>query len=159
MWILWPLTFLPDADYLIVGLHRAVTGNVFITLPFFAVLGYAAYTRRRELAEWMGIALVYLTSHLVMDVFTGGSVLLWPFTDYNFCYYAGINVVTATNTLQPFFEVCSAPGVPTVSPVYPWLSVTEAAMLAFVLPAGLAIAAVNLRSYLRERRAPRAPSE
>lgn len=153
VWVLWPLTFLPDLDYFVSDIHRALTGNVFMLLPFVAVLAYAMRRghRRPELAEWMVIALGYLVSHLVMDVFTGGSVLFWPLTDYNVCYLLYINVRTATNTLEPHFDVCSAPGIPQVAEVYPWLSVPEGAMLAFVVPLGLAFGIVNLVRYLRER--------
>lgn len=155
VWALWPLTFLPDIDYFVSDIHRALTGNVFIMLPFLGVLLWAAWgpKRRPQLVEWMVISIIYLGSHLIMDVFTGGSVLLWPITDYNFCFLAYILVRTATNTMEPHFESCSAPGVPVVSEVYPWLSVTEGAILAFVLPIGLAMAALNAYRYARDRRA------
>lgn len=145
IWILWPLTFLPDADYFF-GFHRATTGNVFVLLPFLAALVYALWPPRRDwaLAEWMGIALVYLGSHLLMDVFTGGTVLLYPFSTYNYCFNLSIWVYTATNTLEPNIGFCSAPGIPTVSPIYPWLSYSEGAILAFLVPAGLAAGIVQL---------------
>lgn len=155
VWALWPLTFLPDADYVLEGLHRAVTGNVFVMLPFAAALAWSLWPnqRRPALTEWMTIALVYLASHLVMDVFTGGSVLFWPFTDYNYCYLAYVNVRTATNTLEPHFDVCSASGVPTLAEVYPWLSVWEGAILAFILPAGLVMGGISAWELWREKRA------
>ena len=165
VWILWPLTFAPDLDYLFPGLHRAAFGNVLILLPALAGLAWSLWPGRAdpERAEWFGIAAAYLASHLVMDVFTGGSVLLYPFSTYNFCYLVGIDVVTATNTLQPYFEVCSREGIPRVAEVYPWLSPLEGAMLAFVLPAALVASGWNAWRYARERRAwtpeARAPEE
>lgn len=154
VWALWPLTFLPDIDYFVSDIHRALTGNVFILLPFAAALAWSLRPdhKRPELTEWMAIALVYLGSHLLMDVFTGGSVLLWPISDYNVCYLLYINVRTATNTLEPHFEACGAPGIPRVAEVYPWLSVTEGAMLAFVIPAGLVAAAWHAYDYWRAQR-------
>lgn len=151
VWWLWPLTFVPDADYALPGLHRAVTGNLFLLLPFVAVLLWARRNGRRDLVEWMGIATTYLATHLVMDVFTGGSVLFYPITDYNVCYLAAIDVVTATNTPVFYFEACSEPGIPTVSPVYPWLSVSEGAMLAFLLPAWAILGALTLWRRRRDR--------
>ena len=89
----------------------------------------------------MAIALVYLVSHLVMDTFTGGTVLFYPLSTHTVCYWVQILVHTPTNTVYPSVEDCSHPGVPQVAEVYPWLSGTDAATLAFILPAGLAMAA------------------
>lgn len=159
VWWLWPLTFLPDLDYFVPGaFHRATLGNVFILLPFALVLAWHLRPQTRNWArvEWMGLAIVYLGTHLLMDVFAGGSVLLYPFTDRTICYVAAIDVVTATNTPIFWLEACSYDGIPVVSEVYPWLSVTEGAMLAFLLPAWLATAGWTLArrraaARLRER--------
>ena len=117
--------------------------NVFTLLPFLAVLAWAWRSGRRGLAEWMAVALVYLASHIVMDTFTGGTVLFYPASTHTVCYWVQILVHTPTNTVYPSVEDCSHPGPPVVSEVYPWLSGTDAAMLAFLLPAALAMAAWN----------------
>lgn len=122
------------------GIHRTAT-NVFTLLPFLGVLAWSWRAERRGLAEWSLIALVYLTSHLAMDTFNGGTVLFYPLSDRTVCYFVQIMVHTPTNTLYPTIEDCSHPGVPGVMVDYPWLSGADAAMLAFVLPAGLAVAA------------------
>lgn len=153
VWVLWPLTILYDLDYFL-GIHRTAT-NVWTLLPFLGALAWALRTGRRGLAEWMTVALVYLASHLVMDTFTGGTVLLYPLSDRTFCYYAEILVRTADNTMVPSIEDCSHPGVPTVAEVYPWLSGTDAATLMFVLPAGLVMAGIHGRRLWRERTARR----
>lgn len=150
VWILWPLTLLYDLDYFI-GIHRTGT-NVFTLVPFVAVLAWAWRTKRWELREWMAIALVYLASHLVMDTFTGGTVLFYPVSTHTFCYWVEILVHTPTNTMFPSVEDCSHPGVPTVSEVYPWLSGIDSATLAFVLPAGLVMAVWHGWAYWRGRR-------
>lgn len=147
VWILWPLTILYDLDYFL-GIHRTAT-NVWTLLPFVAVLAWAWRKGRWSLMQWMIVALVYLASHLVMDTFTGGTVLLYPLSDRTFCYYAEILVRTSDNTMYPSIEDCSHPGVPTVAPVYPWLSGLDTAMLMFVLPAGLAVAAIHLWRMVR----------
>lgn len=156
VWILWPLTLAPDLDYFF-GFHRATLGNVFILLPFLLVLAWSLRPKARDWnrVEWMGIAIVYLGTHLLMDTFTGGTVLFYPFTDYTYCFVAAIDVVTATNTPIYYFEPCSREGIPTVSPVYPWLSVTEGAMLAFLLPAALVCSAYSLWQRRRTARAER----
>lgn len=139
---LWPLTIAPDFDYFF-GFHRATLGNVFILVPFAAALAYAWWPDRRRpaVATWMLVAIAYLGSHLLMDLFTGGSVLFYPFSDYTFCYDARILVVTATNQVQPTFAPCGRGGIPTVAPLYPWLSAVDAAIFALVLPVGLAAGA------------------
>jgi hypothetical protein len=140
VWILWPLTFLPDLDYFF-GLHRAALTNVFVLLSFVAALAYAWRARKPDLMQWMVVALVYLVSHFLMDMMTGGIVPLYPLSDYTVCYYYNIDIVTATNT--PYFDYgpCSHDGIPTVAARYPWLSDTDAAILAFLLPFGLGMGA------------------
>lgn len=144
----WPLTHLPDFDYLI-GYHRATGHNLFVLLPFALAALYAWRKGRPALAEWMLIASVYVASHLVMDAFAGGVTLLYPLSLHTTCYYAEINVVTATNEPVLHAGRCSFEGVPTVSTVYTWLPASDAAMLAFVAPA--ALAALLARRWWRRR--------
>jgi hypothetical protein len=150
VWILWPLTFAPDLDYF-VGLHRAALTNVFVLLPIVAVWALARRRGRAEPQEWMLVAFVYLASHLVMDTFTGGTVPLYPVSDYTVCYYAQVLVHTTDNSYAFDAGPCSHEGIPQVSEYYPWLSDADTATLAFLLPAGLLVGAWNLRNYLKER--------
>jgi hypothetical protein len=145
-----PLTHLPDLDYLI-GHHRATGHNVFVVLPFALVALYAWRTARPALAEWMLIATVYTASHLVMDAFAGGVTLLYPFSLHTTCYYAEIDVVTATN--DPFLDAgrCSFEGIPVVSEVYTWLPSSDAAILVFLVPAVAVL--VGARALWRRRKA------
>lgn len=142
----WPLTHLPDFDY-VVGFHRATGHNLFVVLPFALVGLWAWRNARPALAEWMLVAVVYLGSHLFMDAFAGGVTLLYPLSLHTTCYYATIRVVTATNT--PFIDAgrCSFTGIPTVSEVYTWLPSSEAALLAFLVPA--TAAALAWRAWRR----------
>ncbi len=158
IWILWPLTFLPDLDYFL-GFHRATFTNVFVLIPFLALLAWWLCPGHRDWAkaEWVLIALVYLVSHIVMDALTGGVVLFYPVSDFTYCYTAEIDIVTKTNT--PYFDVgpCSHEGIPQVTPLYPWLTNNDAAMLAFLVPAGLLAASWNAWRLLQARRASSAP--
>lgn len=134
----WPLTHAPDIDYLLVP-HRAVAHNVFILLPFLAVLAWSLRPETRSPArvEWMVVCLTYLASHIVMDVFAGGVTLLYPLSVHTTCYYGYVDVLTATNTPIIDFGRCSFEGVPTVATTYPWLWGIETAFLAFLVPAAL----------------------
>lgn len=136
VWVMWPLTILPDFDYFF-GLHRAAGANLFVLLPFVAGLVWARQRGKTAVAQFMIIGLVYLGSHLLMDMMTGGIVPFYPLSDWTACYYAEISIVTATNTPSFDFGACSHPGIPTVAPLYPWLSDSDSAMLAFILPAGV----------------------
>lgn len=148
--IAWPFTHLPDLDYLWEP-HRAAGHNLFILLPFLAVGLFARRTGRAELAEYMLVAAIYVASHIVMDVFAGGVTLLYPLSLHTTCYYAQIRVVTATN--EPFLDAgrCSFDGIPVVAEIYTWLPSTEAALLAFLLPA--ALAAIAWARWRRKRSA------
>lgn len=136
--VLWPLTHLPDIDY-VLGYHRATAHNLWILLPFLGVGLWAWRRARPELAQAMLIGSIYVGSHLLMDAFAGGVTLLYPLSLHTTCYYAQIRVVTATNT--PFVDAgrCSYEGIPVVSEIYTWLPSTEAALLAFLVPATLGI--------------------
>lgn len=151
--LLWPLTHLPDLDY-VVGHHRATGHTALILLPILAVMLYhlRPATRDRNRAEWMAIALTYLGSHILMDIFAGGVTLLYPFSTYTVCYYAAIDVVTATNTPVYYLEACSREGIPTVAKIYEWLPANEGALLAFLVPATLLLLA--WRRFRRTRRPP-----
>lgn len=154
---LWPLTILPDLDYF-VGLHRAALLNAFILLP--PLLGLALDKRRRE---WWLIALAYLVSHLTMDVFDGGVALWYPISTFTVCYDAGVNVVTDTNTILPYWESCHyggeqggiigegpiASGTPPVRELYAWMVPEEVGILVFLLPATALLAWTRLREPRR----------
>lgn len=149
----WPLTHVMDLDY-VVGHHRATLHNVWVLLPFLAVLLWSLRPATRDpgRAQWMTICLVYLASHLTMDVFAGGITLFYPLSEFTLCWFAAIDVVTATNTPIVYFEPCSFTGIPVVSEVYAWLSWNEAAFLAFLLPAWAGALVYHLATR-RKRRA------
>lgn len=154
MLLAWPLTHLPDIDYAL-GLHRATTHNVWLLLPFLVVLAWSLRPsdRRPALAEWMAIGLTYVGSHLVMDVFAGGVTLFHPLSRFTLCLDWNIEIVTATNEPRFHFESCSFEGIPQVAEVYPWLPWNEAALLAFLVPATLAVLGWRLVVRRRLRRA------
>lgn len=154
VWVLWPLTLLPDLDYF-VHLHRAALTNVFVLLPLVVLLAYAWRKKDHALAEWMGIALVYLASHYVMDTFTGGIVPFYPISSYTICYYADLMVHTPDNSLYWDYGPCGHPGIPQVAVDYPFLSDTDTAMAALMIPFGLVM---GVLSWRRLRQAPTAPS-
>lgn len=172
---LWPLTLAPDLDYFF-GLHRAATGSALWMVPF--AVGFA-WTWWRPAKGWWNreaffVALVYLGSHLVMDVFDGGVVALYPLSTYTWCYEAGVNVFTDVMQPVPFASSCShgvaaptwaggadgvvsrsdftAASLPPVRKLYGWIQPGEVAILAWLVP-------VAALAWWRTRRTPAAPSE
>lgn len=151
--LLWPLTVLPDLDYFF-GMHRALTANAFILLPVLVGLWRDAPRR-----EWYAIALAYLASHLVMDVFDGGVALWYPVSTWTLCYEAGVNVLTDSNTLLPYWDACHyggdvggivgegpvTSGTPPVRQEYAWMVPHEVGILAFLAPATISLLVARWR--------------
>ncbi len=86
-------TVLPDADVIFfmlklspVPLHRIVFHNVFILI--IPLLCFILVKRRREI---FGIICFYLTSHLILDLFTGGIFLLYPV--YNNVFFVNVELL------------------------------------------------------------------
>ncbi|MFA5944645.1 MAG: metal-dependent hydrolase, partial [Candidatus Thermoplasmatota archaeon] len=93
--LLLPLVWVPDLDYLVQSQHRAVTHSMLIPLILLAAVVVLWRRRDPEARFWefatrpgapvgLSLASFFIASHLLMDVFAGGVVLLWPFTYTNF---------------------------------------------------------------------------
>lgn len=72
--MLLPASLFPDLDYFLV--HRGTLHNIFIPL---CLLMFYLKTRSQKIA----IALVYLSSHLFLDIFDMGIIPLYPFSIRN----------------------------------------------------------------------------
>ena len=72
--MLLPASLFPDLDYFLV--HRGTLHNIFIPL---CILMLYLKTRSQKIA----IALVYLSSHLFLDIFNMGIIPFYPFSIRN----------------------------------------------------------------------------
>lgn len=138
-----PMVWAPDLDYLVQSQHRAVTHSVLIPLAILAAV-VVLWRRRDPTARFwefatrpgwpVGLSLssFYLASHILMDVFAGGVVLLWPFTYTNFYTDFQIILETGSNTFEPTGSSGTEPGPPQLSQRYPWLSYVDTAVAAFL---------------------------
>lgn len=164
--LMWaPLVWVPDVDYVLPALHRAASHSVFIPLLLTAVLVWL-WRRRDPTARFpefatrpgapanLTLASFYLASHLVMDVFQGGVVLLWPL--WNVTLFLGFQIVldTATNTFEPAGDAGSMEGAPPLSARYEWFSTTDAAVTAFLVAFGLGWVVLRLWQRWRGTRPP-----
>lgn len=67
------LTLVPDIDYLIAFTHRFLFHSIFFPI----ILSLIIYFFNKNLKVFW-ISLYYLTSHLILDLTTGGVALFWP---------------------------------------------------------------------------------
>jgi hypothetical protein len=100
---------LPDVDALLL-VHRWVTHSIPVELLASAPLLALTYTYRREYFGVVVLAVLLYTTHVVMDVFTGLTPIMWPLApalavniEVNGVY--GVNGVRVT----PGFEVVVGP--------------------------------------------------
>ena len=73
--LLLPLAVIPDLDTF-VSQHRALLHNMFI--PVLIIIPGFLFKKRRSLFI---IAAIYLVSHIFLDMFQGGTVLFYPFSN------------------------------------------------------------------------------
>ncbi len=95
--MLLPVSLFPDLDYFLV--HRGTSHNIFIPL---CLLMFYLKTKSQKIA----IALIYLSSHLFLDVFDMGVIPFYPFSVRNFMIDAefGLEIVKTT-TIDPITGV------------------------------------------------------
>jgi len=166
-WVMWmaPTIFLSDLDYLVPGEHRVYTHNLFIPVLVMLVLGLWWRKRGRlepfmEFASRPGkpVALLlmayYMAAHSVMDVFTGGVVLLWPISNFNYYIDFEIYLNTSTNTFEPVAEAGRSNGPFPLDPVYSWFTMEHAAVLGFILVVAFVALGWRLVRRLRARKSP-----
>lgn len=78
-------------------LHRLLFHNIFIlVIPILCFI--FVKSRRRE----FGIISFYLTSHLILDMFTGGIFLFYPF--YNNVFFANVELLLRHDSFTPDIE-------------------------------------------------------
>ena len=176
-WVMWmaPTTFLADLDYFIpeswahgFGLdhfHRVVTHTLLVPALVLAGLVIAWRKKARGSPFWdyarsprgplAALLLVYyLAAHAVMDVFTGGVVLFWPFSNLNVYVDAQIVINLQTGQILPTVEPGTSQGPFQLDQEYPWFTNEHAAMLALVLVVLLALLGRWLWRARRELRGP-----
>ena len=71
------LALLPDLDALLL-VHRSNSHSIVVVLSVAAPLLLLAYKFKPRLCGYAFLALLAVTSHLVLDVFAGYTPLLWP---------------------------------------------------------------------------------
>lgn len=83
--LLSPLAVLPDIDHLVsADLARVLLHNIFVLLPPLLVGVYAYITGHKKASNIALIAVFYLGSHVLLDLFQGGVALFYPVTVDNY---------------------------------------------------------------------------
>lgn len=93
---------LPDIDSIFFGsnsipLHRILFHNIFIVI--IPLLFFMLAKSKREV---FGIICFYLTSHLILDLFTGGIFLFYPV--YNNVFFAHVELLLSHSSFIPVIE-------------------------------------------------------
>ena len=93
---------LPDIDSIFFGsnsipLHRVLFHNIFIVIIPLLFFMFAKSKR-----EVFGIICFYLTSHLILDLFTGGIFLFYPV--YNNVFFAHVELLLSDSSFIPVLE-------------------------------------------------------
>ncbi|MFZ3169267.1 MAG: metal-dependent hydrolase [Candidatus Methanoperedens sp.] len=93
---------LPDIDGIFFGsnnipLHRVLFHNIFIVI---IPLLFFMFTKSKQ--EVFGIICFYLTSHLILDLFTGGIFLFYPV--YNNVFFAHVELLLSHSSFIPVLE-------------------------------------------------------
>lgn len=153
--LVWsPLTWIADFDYLVQSVHRAWLHTLWIPLLLFAAVivlwrrrdasaRFWEYATRPGTPGGLLLASYYWFSHVMLDVFQGGSVLFYPLTNTNFFFSFQILLNTETNTFQTAARGGTSEGPPALSPLYPWFSSEHNAILLFLLIMALIVGAVH----------------
>ncbi len=144
--LMLPFTLIHDIDYWI-GTHRATLHNIFVVLPAL-FLWYKWRNEPPQRATYAGVSAYYLASHVFLDLFAGGVVLLYPLWNMNIYLNCRVLVETATDTIIPTCTTELGRGAPTVVDVYTWISPFEISIVVWSL--GMLGGLYALRWY-RER--------
>lgn len=78
---------LPDIDIFL--FHRASFHNILI--PIIFAIAFVLLKNRKDRRETLSIISFYLISHIILDIFNGGTYLLYPF--YNNVIYARADIL------------------------------------------------------------------
>lgn len=78
------LALLPDLDVLLL-VHRFISHSIVVVLSAATPLLLLVYKFKPRLYSYVFLALLALTSHLLLDVFTGCTPILWPLYSYSIC--------------------------------------------------------------------------
>jgi len=83
------LALLPDLDALFL-VHRSLSHSLIIVLVVAMSMLLLTYKLRLRVYGYVGFGLLAVASHLVLDLFSGYTPLLWPLYGYSLWVQAGL---------------------------------------------------------------------
>jgi len=133
---------LPDVDALL-GVHRWVTHSVLVALLASTPLLVLAYLSGGRYVRVVLLSLLLYTLHIVLDVFTGSTPILWPLAP-------AIGVSLKVNGVSSVDGILIAPSFNvTVEPVdFTWREIVEGSIVSEV---GLILAVLTVTLLVVER--------
>ncbi|HIQ03890.1 MAG TPA: metal-dependent hydrolase [Desulfurococcales archaeon] len=96
------LSILPDLDVLLC-IHRSISHSI---IPYTIVLAVILLLSKSSSVKlWSIVGYLAILSHLVLDLFTGLTPILWPVVPYSIFIETNIIALISTNTITPMFNV------------------------------------------------------
>jgi len=83
------LALLPDLDALFL-VHRSLSHSLIVLLIVAMSILLLTYKLRLRVYGYVGLGLLAVASHLVLDLFSGYTPLLWPLYGYSLWVQAGL---------------------------------------------------------------------
>jgi len=103
------LALLPDLDALFL-VHRSLSHSLFVVLVVAMSLLLLTYKLRLRVYGYVGLGLLAVASHLVLDLFSGYTPLLWPLYGYSLWVQAGLVAhIGSSPSLTPSLKLLKEP--------------------------------------------------
>ena len=101
---------LPDIDALF-RVHRWVTHSLVLTALIASIAAVPLFYAGRSLLKHLALAASLYTLHIVLNVFTAPTPILWPLTSSSYMITLGINgVIGGSSTgFNPYIEIIIEP--------------------------------------------------
>ena len=103
------LAVLPDLDALFL-VHRSLSHSLIVVISIMVPLLLLTYKFKPRLHGYAFLALLAVTSHLVLDLFTGYTPILWPLYGYSVWVQAGLVAhIGSSPSLTPSAQLLTEP--------------------------------------------------
>jgi len=97
------LGIMPDLDALL-HIHRSMSHSI---IPYTIILiAILVFIRNSEVRKWSIIGYLIILSHLLLDMFTGSTPVLWPLIPNSIYFETNVTaLITETVTIKPEIDV------------------------------------------------------
>ncbi len=138
---------LPDIDALI-RIHRWITHSLIPLAIIGAILTAITIYLKKQYLKYVVIALTLYTLHIIMDMFTAATPILWPITMQSYMINLGVigAITDSTITITPTITVTAEPTNFTQQPILEGPIITPLGAITTI-----AVATIILVEYINNR--------